>query len=167
MKVSLLLRRFVTLTAIFMAAASHASATERPLSPVSLDVTLSDAHTVAFRHAGMQVLRIAGTSMLPFFGDGSVVIVKKIDAAHLREGMVVVYENRFGETVAHRLIGVGAQGWIAQGYNNAQADTTPVTGGNLVGVVYATFHSNGVGSFSRTFAALADSSPMALAAPAK
>ena len=167
MKVSLLLKRLVTLTAILMAAAGHGFATERPLSSESLNVTLSDAHKVAVRHADMQVLRIAGTSMLPFFGDGSVVIVKKIDATNLRVGMVVVYLNRFGETVAHRLISAGPQGWTAQGYNNAEADSTPVTDENLLGVVYATFHSNGVAAPTPAFAALNSSSRVALAAPAR
>ena len=167
MKVSSLFRRILAVTAILMAAAGHASVVERPLSSVSLDSTLSDAGKVAMRSGDMQVLRIAGTSMLPFFGEGSVVIVKRIAPAQLRAGMVVVYVNRFGETVAHRLIAAGTEGWIAQGYNNADTDSTPVTGENLLGVVYATFHSNGIGSADGLLAANASSTPVALAAPAR
>jgi signal peptidase I len=105
--------------------------------------------------------------MLPYFGEGSVVIVKTIDASSLREGMVVAYENRFGEKVAHRLIEAKADGWVAQGYNNTKADSTLVTAKNLLGVVYVTLHSNGEIADARTFAALAEKTATVLAAPAK
>lgn len=167
MKVSLLLRLTLTFTAVFLAAASRASVVERPLSSVSMGATLSDAHQVAGRHGDMQVLRIAGQSMLPFFGDGSVVIVKKIETGALRTGMVVVYRNRFGETVAHRLIAPAHGGWTAQGYNNAAADTTVVNADNLLGVVYATFHSNGDNATNPMLAGLMNTTQVALAAPAK
>lgn len=168
MKVSPLFPRILAVTVIFlMAAAGRATVVERPLSAVTLTDTLSDASKVAARHGDMQVLRIAGTSMLPFFGDGSVVIVKKIAATNLRAGMVVVYQNRFGETVAHRLVAPSATGWIAQGYNNTAADSTVVNEANLMGVVYATFHSNGqIGSMG-ALANLANTTQVALAAPAK
>lgn len=152
---------------VLLASTSLATLVERPLSATPLAETLSDAHTVAAQHSDMQVLRIAGTSMLPFFGDGSVVIVKKISADALRAGMVVVYQNRFGETVAHRLVAPTAKGWTAQGYNNASADTTVVTDANLMGVVYATFHSNGQTDRLPGLAALMGKTQVALAAPAK
>ena len=167
MKVSQLLRRILASTAVFLAVSGYASVVERPLSPVSLGNTLTDAHKLATRHGGMQVLQISGDSMLPFFGNGSVVIVKSIEASQLREGMVVVYKNRFGETVAHRLIASGKDGWTAQGYNNTEADSTLVDDSNLVGVVYTTFHSNGQLGGEGTFASLAQKTAIALAAPAK
>lgn len=168
MKVSTLLRPLFTAAAfVILAVNAGATLAERPLSSVPFVDTLTDAHTVANRHGDMQVLRIAGTSMLPFFGEGSVVIVKKIAASDLREGMVVVYQNRFGETVAHRLIARSNDGWTAQGYNNASADTTLVNEANLMGVVYATFHSNGqTDRFSR-LASLLEKTQVAMAAPAK
>lgn len=166
MQLSLLIRPLLA-TVAFGVAASVAAAVERPVSAVSWDATLSDAHQVAKRHNDLQVLRIAGSSMLPFFGEGSVVIVKRIDSLQLRAGMVVVYQNRFGETVAHRLIAPGAQGWKAQGYNNREADSTPVTDANLVGVVYATFHSAGLPAALGPVAALSTGTPVALAAPAR
>ncbi len=166
MQLGLLIRPLLA-TVAFVVAAAVAGAVERPVSAVSWDATLSDAHRVANRHADLQVLRIAGSSMLPFFGEGSVVIVKRIESLHLRAGMVVVYQNRFGETVAHRLISQGAQGWMAQGYNNQEVDSTPVTDANLVGVVYATFHSSGVPSALGPIAALNAGTPVALAAPAR
>jgi signal peptidase I len=134
----------------------------QPTTTVSLDTALSDAQKVADMRPGSQVMRIEGKSMLPFFGEGSVVVVKKIDAARLRAGMVVVYINRFGETVAHRLVAATEQGWVAQGYNNTEVDSTLVTAENLTGVVYATFHSNG----QTELASLVTKTPTALAAPA-
>lgn len=168
MKVSTLFPRILAVTAfVLMAAAGRATVVERPLSSVPFADTLSDAHKVAGRHGDMEVLRIAGTSMLPFFGDGSVVIVKKISADQLRAGMVVVYQNRFGETVAHRLVAPAANGWTAQGYNNTAVDSTPVTASNLMGVVYATFHSNGNMNAFPGLASLTATTQVALAAPAK
>jgi signal peptidase I len=105
--------------------------------------------------------------MLPFFGEGSVVIVKKIDASALREGMVVAYQNRFGEMVAHRLIEAKADGWVAQGYNNKASDSTLVTAENLCGVVYVTLHSNGQTENSAMVASLLAKTATVLAAPAK
>jgi signal peptidase I len=167
MKLSRLLRNFALAgLAFFASAVATFAAVERPVSSVSFLDTLSDASKVAARHGDMQVLRVSGRSMLPFFGDGSVVIVKKIEASQLREGMVVVYQNRFGETVAHRVVASIASGLVVQGFNNSAIDSTVVNDANLVGVVYATFHSNGItdaGALASNVAA----TPVALAAPAK
>ncbi len=167
MNLGSLFSRLLVVTASILAATVSTAAVDRPLSAVSLEDTLSDAHTVAGRHGDMQVLRIVGTSMLPFFGDGSVIIVKKIAAEQLRAGMVVVYQNRVGETVAHRLVASTAAGWTAQGYNNGSADTTVVNEANLKGVVYGTFHSNGQTDGVGGMAGLASQTQIALAAPAK
>jgi signal peptidase I len=166
MKLSLL-RAAVLAASLFGGVATRAAVVERPLTAVSLDTTLSDAYKLAARHPGAQVLRIEGQSMLPFFGEGSVVIVKKIESARLRPGMVVVYHNRFGETVAHRLVAPGMQGWVVQGYNNDATDSTLVTDSNLVGVVYVTFHSSGKIMNPLQVAALTSHTDVALAAPAK
>lgn len=149
--------------AVFGTGIARAEYTARPMTSVSLDTALTDAQKLAETRPGAQVLRIEGKSMLPFFGEGSVVVVKKIAAAKLRAGMVVVYTNRFGETVAHRLVAATESGWTAQGYNNTEADSTVVNATNLIGVVYATFHSNG----HSELAALVNAVPSALAAPAR
>ena len=157
------------LTAVFFCGvvSVNAAIAERPLTAESLDATLSDAHRIAERRADLSVLKIEGRSMLPYFGDGSVVIVKKIDASALREGMVVAYKNRFGEMVAHRLIEAKADGWVAQGYNNKKADSTLVTAENLLGVVYVTLHSNGQTENAGMVASLLQKTTTVLAAPAK
>src|SRR5579883_3103358 len=168
MKVSSIFSRLATLLASFVfVTAAHGATASRPLSSSSFSDTLSDAAKIASRHSDMQVLRIEGKSMLPFFGEGSVVIVKKIAAESLQAGMVVVYQNRFGETVAHRLIAQTNDGWVAQGFNNNAADTTHVNASNLMGVVYATLHSDGNTQATAALTSLMSQTGVALAAPAK
>ncbi len=158
-----MLRIFLLATAVMAAGMAKAEYTIAPRTTITLDQVLADAHRLAEMRPGSQVMRIEGKSMLPFFGEGSVVVVKKIDPSRLRPGMVVVYTNRFGDTVAHRLTASTGNGWVAQGYNNTEADSTLVDADNLVGVVYATFHSNGIPALASTIAAV----PSALAAPAR
>jgi signal peptidase I len=140
---------------------------EVPISPISLETALADARALAAQHANMTVMRIEGVSMLPYFGEGSVLVVKKINAARLREGMVVVYTNRFGETVAHRLVARVDGGWQVKGWNNDRADTTVVNPSNLLGVVYATFQSSGPASVPALNVASLNSVQVAWAAPAR
>jgi len=110
---------------------------------MSYEAAVSDALTVAAQRADLSVMRVAGQSMLPYFSDDAVIVVKKIDAARLRVGMIAVYVNRFGEKVAHRVIAPREGGWQVKGYNNDAADSTVVNSSNLLGIVYATFHSAG------------------------
>ena len=161
-----MLRALLVLTAVFGGGVARAEFINRPLTGISLNTVLADAQKLADARPGARVMRIEGRSMLPFFGEGSVIVVKKIDPAKLRAGMVVVYTNRFGETVAHRLVATTEGGWTAQGYNNETADSTVVNGSNLQGVIYATFHSSGRLD-SVDLAGLVKSIPAALAAPAR
>ena len=85
-------------------------------------------------------MRVRGTSMEPFFADGAVVVVRPLGFARLATGMLVIYRNRFGETVAHRLIAHTEDGWRAKGQANDKPDSTLVTPTNFIGVVYATFN---------------------------
>jgi signal peptidase I len=167
MKLSRIFRNLALTGLAFFASAAASFAAERPVSSVSFLDTLTDASKVAARHSDMQILRISGRSMLPFFGDGSVVIVKKIAANQLREGMVVVYQNRFGETVAHRIVNSVSTGFVVQGYNNAAIDTTVVNDANLIGVVYVTFHSSGASDANSALVSNVTMTQVALAAPAK
>jgi len=162
----LMFRALLVLTAVFGAREARAEFINRPQTGISLNTVLADAQKLADARPGALVMRIEGRSMLPFFGEGSVVVVKRIDPAKLRAGMVVVYTNRFGETVAHRLVATVEGGWTAQGYNNETADSTVVNGSNLQGVVYATFHSSGRLD-TVDLDGLIKSIPAALAAPAR
>lgn len=165
MKAALTLTR-ILLAVAGLALAGNVMAAGNPVSGVSMTVALNDAHALAANRTDLKVLRVEGNSMLPFFGSGAVIVVKNLPAEKLRAGMVVVYKNRFNETVAHRLLANTAAGWTAAGYNNAESDSTPVTGANLIGVVYATFYSNGV-TDSTMLAAVNTTTPVALAASAR
>jgi signal peptidase I len=129
---------------------------------VALVDAVADAHMLASMHVNAKVMKISGVSMLPFFGEGTLVVVKPIDESKLRAGMVVVYRNQFGEQIAHRLVSRNEQGWTAKGFNNEQVDSTAVNASNLTGVVYATFHTDGIEQ-----AASSVGVEVALAAPAK
>lgn len=101
---------------------------------------LADARALATAHQGLRIMRVSGTSMEPFFTDGAVVVVRPLAFARLETGMLVIYRNRFGETVAHRLVAHTAAGWRAKGQANDKPDSTIVTPTNFIGVVYATFN---------------------------
>jgi len=163
--------RHVRTLIVLAASLAFARGAETPASVVEGGVAavLRDAHMLATRHDGAQVLRVSGQSMLPFFGDGAVLVMKPISAAELRPGMVVVYENRFGETVAHRVLSAIEGGWRVHGYNNDRADSTRVDQSNLRGVVYAIFHprrSQGLVT-DETTVNLVRSTASVLAAPAR
>ncbi|CAM2848542.1 signal peptidase I [Rariglobus hedericola] len=142
MKTTRTLSRLLLALAGFAFAFAGEANAANPVSGVSLITALKDAHSLAANRSDLKVLRVEGTSMLPYFGTGAVLVVKTLAAEKLRSGMVVVYTNRFNEIIAHRLVSVTANGWTAAGYNNSSDDTTPVTSENLIGVVYATFHSD-------------------------
>ncbi|HTJ77598.1 MAG TPA: S24/S26 family peptidase [Rariglobus sp.] len=142
------------------------SAAENPRSAETFSAALNDAHALIANRANFQVVRVEGDSMLPFFGNGAVLVVKQMPAVKLKVGMVVVYTNRFHETVAHRLVSRSEAGWQIQGYNNTKADSTLVSDANLLGVVYATFHSDGMMDASM-LASISNGTTLALAAPAR
>lgn len=139
-----------------------------PVSKVALATALADAHRLAAAK-GDTVVRVQGVSMLPYFGEGSVLVVRSTSVEALRPGMVVVYRNRFGEMVAHRIETQTGEGWTARGANNGEPDSTPVTADNLVGTVYVTLYSDPTGGEEavRLAGVLASSTPVALAAPAR
>ena len=161
----LILRRLI-LSIASIAFVAALGAAENPRSGESVIAALGDAHALAAHRPDLKVVRVSGDSMLPFFGDGAVLVVKRISLEKLRVGMVAVYTNRFHETVAHRLVSYTGTGWEARGYNNAEPDSTVITGANLIGVVYATFHSDDRFD-SPAVASLAAGTPLALAAPAR
>jgi signal peptidase I len=139
-----------------------------PSAKVALATALSDAQRLAAA-SGDTVLRVQGRSMLPYFGDGSVLVVRATPVDALREGMVVVYRNRFGETIAHRIESRSENGWVVRGANNTTADSTLVTADNLIGTVYVTLYSNPRGAETSVGLAggIGAGVAVALAAPAR
>jgi signal peptidase I len=100
---------------------------------------LRDARAVAAQRPDLTVMLVSGQSMLPYFEGGTVIVTQTIDARRLRVGMIAVYAERFGRTVVHRVEARVDGGWRVKGYHNNRADSTLVNGGNLLGIVYATF----------------------------
>jgi signal peptidase I len=143
MKMKAAIRTILRVSAIILAITTTVGAVERSGAGMNYDGALSDALAIANNRPELSVVRVSGKSMQPYFGDDAVIVVKKIDAARLRVGMIAVYVSRFGDKVAHRVIAPVAGGWQVKGYNNEQADSTVVNAGNLLGIVYATFNSVG------------------------
>ena len=102
---------------------------------------LADASALVSTRPGLRVMRVQGESMEPFFSDGAIVVVKAIPFARLHSGALVVYRNRFGEIITHRVEAVAPGGWRVKGQANSRPDSTLVTAANLIGVVYATFNA--------------------------
>ena len=168
-----LLRKLAVLCVIGMTTVSAdcGGLVAEPTAKVELETALADARRLATAK-GDTVVRVQGRSMLPYFGDGSVLVVRATPVDALREGMVVVYRNRFGEMIAHRIEGRSrnGEGWIVRGANNADADSTLVTGENLVGTVYVTLYSDPRGaaeSAVRLAGGTGAGVAVALAAPAR
>jgi signal peptidase I len=163
--------KYLLVSAAFLGGlAGIAAAASGPVAKADLGTVLADAHRLAASTGG-KVVRVAGGSMLPYFGDGSVLVLRAATPETLRAGMIAVYRNRFGELVAHRAERRDEAGaWVMRGANNASEDSTRVTAENLLGVVYVTLHSDARGAeVSGATAALtgADAAPLALAAPAR
>lgn len=84
-----------------------------------------------------------GDSMRPIYGDNTVLVIAKIDYNLLKPGMQVAYVTQAGMRVLHVLVEKDARGWRVQGLNNEGVDRERVTSGNLIGVVYASFTTEG------------------------
>lgn len=116
--------------------------------PPSVDVTRNqawrDAEAVASLEPGRLTVIGAGTSMLPVYGENTVLVLQKVPYENLVAGMNVAYRNDNGAVVVHRLIAKEPGGWRAIGLNNTEEDATRVTPYNLLGTVYAAFANDEV-----------------------
>ena len=110
-----------------------------PSSDVGRLQAWQDAEQVSARESGRETVIGSGDSMLPIFGDRTVLVLAPIDYANLKAGMQIGYVNRFGRRVVHVLLEPSAEGWLVQGLNNEFEDRERVTRSNLIGVVYASF----------------------------
>lgn len=82
----------------------------------------------------------SGTSMLPLFGEGTVIVLAKISYRDLEQGMNIAYRNRDNLIVIHQLIRQDRRGWVAKGINNPREDRERVTEDNLIGIVYTVIY---------------------------
>ncbi len=158
---------------LLLALAVVASASLRCFGDVpptaGLELALRDANVLAGRYPGAKVVRVSGNSMVPFFADGAVLVVRPVAAEAMRPGVIAAYTNRFGETIVHRVTKATPAGWQVRGFNNRQPDSTLVDSGNLIGAVYAIFHPHSAAPAKdlAQLTRLIAETPQALAAPAR
>ncbi len=118
-----------------------------PQAPPSTDVTELEAWRDAELITGLSRDRFtligSGGSMLPVYGENTVLVISKIDYTALQRGMQVAYRAGSGARVLHVLVERESRGWRVQGLNNEVEDREWVTPFNLIGVVYASFVTDG------------------------
>ena len=114
---------------------------EAPHSSVNLQQGLNAALSVDAQSQGRVTGLGAGNSMAPLYGGNAIVVTNPIDFDDLTPGLVVVYQNSAGHNVVHKLSHRQGRYWVAVGENNRYIDEELVTPENLIGVVYATFHT--------------------------
>jgi len=109
------------------------------LTPIAEPVAPRDAwrqaEAYAANHADCEVLVGSGDSMLPFYRDRTVLVVRHARTTELQRGMTVVFTGDRGRPVAHTLLEKTPRGWRAMGVGNSEPDRTFVDYGNLIGVV--------------------------------
>jgi len=88
------------------------------------------------------VMRGAGDSMVPLYGENSVLVVEKASFSKLSADMVVVYKDSEGDLVAHPLTSKAGSDWNARGINNQSQDPEKVSAENFVGVVFGVFNAS-------------------------
>ena len=110
---------------------------------------IRDAEKVAELSESWRVMRGVGNSMLPLYGENSVLLVEMTDFEYLGAGMIAVYRDAKGDLVAHQVRGRARDGWITQGINNRREDPSPVTTLNFVGTLFGVLNaSEGASSLS-------------------
>lgn len=116
-------------------------AADQPKSTLAEGRVLRVAGGVQRTEPGRTLIDGGGESMAPVMGENTVVVVQPIAYADLQPEMIVAYRNRRGVQIIHQLVRREPDGWVARGWNNANIDPEKVTPENLLGVVYAFFHT--------------------------
>jgi hypothetical protein len=123
------------------------SAPPAPQPAPTIDVTRLEAWRDAELITGLSRDRFtligSGASMLPVYGEDTVLVVVKTDYAALQPGMQAAYMTSRGTRVVHVLVAKESAGWRVKGLNNEDEDGEHVTPYNLIGVVYASFTTDG------------------------
>ena len=103
----------------------------------------NEVSAVIAGRAGYFAGTVRGNSMKGYYNNGDTVIIKAVDFKNIRIGQVVVYSNRFGEIVVHRVEEKCEFGFRVRGSNNKGNDSTILDSDNLIGVVYGVIHERG------------------------
>ncbi len=137
-----LLKLFATIVAGILLNLTSLQATVAGKTPVSYQKAFDDAVKVAAMKNSWTVMRGAGNSMAPLYGDNSVLVVEKASFTQLSLGMVAVYRDSEGSLVAHTVTAKTDSGWVAQGLNNRGEDPERISKKNFVGVVFGVFNAS-------------------------
>lgn len=122
--------------------ASAPSATVAPQSAVSRENAMTMAQFTAAAVGG-RVFTVAATgSMKPTLDENSIVTVETISYSALRAGDIVIYRNRNGAPIIHRLYQQHGAQWLVLGDNNPSVDREAVTPANFLGRVCAIFYTS-------------------------
>ena len=128
-------------TAILLAAASALEAS--PKSSAPFQKALGDATMLASLNPAWSVHRTMGDSMGDFFGNNSLILVQQAEFAAIEAGMMIVYRNREGELISHKVVARNGDTLATRGVANLRNDPDPVTAENLVGAIFGVFHTSG------------------------
>lgn len=114
---------------------------DRPSAALDVRTALLAAKGLEALDTGRMTTVGAGRSMMPVFGDDTVVVISAIPYDELEPNMFAAYYSDDGRAVIHELIDEQPRGWLAKGLNNASVDAELITEQNLIGVVYAVLHT--------------------------
>jgi hypothetical protein len=127
------IRYFFRLTLIFtiilLGRAPALSDAITPNTIVTFERAIIDAERLVSLNNDWKIMRGSGRSMLPYYGDNSVLIVETASYNKLQMGMSVIYRG-------HSLQGKSGNDWYARGFNNKKQDPQLVTERNYVGVIF-------------------------------
>lgn len=130
-----------------------------PRSTVTRENALRLAQQFATTINGRVYAIAPSGSMRPVLDECSIVTVERVPIDRLKKGDIVVYRNRAGIEVIHRLYECHDGLWFVLGDNNPSIDRETVSGRNLLGRVCAIFYT----STANREASLAPSIPTAAA----
>lgn len=97
------------------------------------------AEAYAQRHPRCEVVVGSGDSMLPLYGDRTVLVVERVAMRDWRMGMTVIFVGDSGWPVAHALLEKTPGGWRTMGLGNRAPDRTLVRPNNYIGTVVKAF----------------------------
>jgi signal peptidase I len=96
---------------------------------------LDDLAAQSLRRGNTLRLRARGSSMLPFFVDGDVLVVRPVPVAEVRIGDVICYEPPAGGLCLHRVIARRERGFVTRGDALTYVEVVPDTA--VLGLVVA------------------------------
>ena len=106
-----------------------------PTSPLSHQTAYTNLTGLSLLHGG-HIYDVTGTSMLPTFGHGSLILARREPFSSIRVGQLIVWDQN-GETIFHRVVEVSSESVLTKGDSNRVVDRTWVTPESYLGTVFA------------------------------